>query len=232
MRVEHERGSAGGDARRVASRTFVAALRRRLSAAPAVKAMNRPVRAMAGPVQSVATGLRQARAEMDARVQLRLDAAAESHRLVEARTVERRAAVWPALQRPVPMAGEQAPVEAARRAEAPTAPPARPGEPHAAARCDARGTPPPVTSPGLEAVLALVERVETLLRAGRPALAFTLGGRHGQRVQLERLGPGAVAIRLQGGTFGRAEAQQLAAALDERGLRLSRLEWLSGGRLL
>ena len=223
MRVEHEPGSSSGDVRRVASRTFVAALRRRL-AAPATRAPRRLLRASAVPVESVATGLRQARAEMDGRAQLRLDAAVPSERAAEGRKEDVRTAAQREAtpSAPGPSRGEVAPALQAHRQEAmppcelPRSLPPSPGRPAA-----------PAARAGMEAVLALVERVEHLLRAGQPSLAFTLAGRHGQRVQLERLGPGEVGIRLEGGAFGRAEAERLAAELDGRGLHLARLQWLS-----
>jgi hypothetical protein len=226
MRVEHGPRSSGGDVRRVASGTFVAALRRRLGAPRGAPAAGRTARTRAAPVQSVASGLRQARIEMDARVQVRLDARTESERLAEARHTGRQAEVrrsarqahgaerWaepaPAGPRAATDSGRSTPwIESQLRGQSQPRPPA-----------------PLATAAGLEAVLALVERVEHLLRSGRPVLAFTLGG-HGQRVQLERVGPGEVGIRLHGGRFGRAEAERLALELGQRGLRLSRLEWSS-----
>jgi hypothetical protein len=126
-------------------------------------------------------------------------------------------------------------------AAAPPAPPA-PREERAGAEAAAPGTPggargeaatpqPAGASPGgeaparAEALLALVERIDAFVRAGRPALALEVGGALGARVELERTGPGEVALTLRprGAPPAAAELEALRRAVEGRGLRLSRL---------
>ena len=211
MRVEHRPRSSGGDARRVATGTFVAALRRRLGTPRAAPPSGLAPRSRPASVHSVASALRQVRIEMEARVQVRLAGRTEAVRLADGLRSKREAEVSRSTR--------EAPT-----AEQPAGPAPPCIQPPIPASAQARSLPPPASGGGLEAVLALVERVEHLLRSGRPVLAFTLAGRI-QRVQLERVGPNEVGIRLHGARLGRAEAERLAAELGRRGLRLSRLEW-------
>lgn len=44
----------------------------------------------------------------------------------------------------------------------------------------------------------LIERIDTFVRSGRPALALTLNNSLGARVEIEKLGPGRIALRLVG----------------------------------
>jgi hypothetical protein len=76
----------------------------------------------------------------------------------------------------------------------------------------------------IEAALALVERVETFLRSGRPGLAFHLGGTVGQSVELERVGPRRVSVSLRGGALGPVDARRLRSELGARGITLARLD--------
>jgi hypothetical protein len=46
--------------------------------------------------------------------------------------------------------------------------------------------------------VALIERIETFVKSTRPALAMTLNNSLGARVELEKLGPGRIALRLVG----------------------------------
>jgi len=192
---------------------------------------------MRPPVQSVAPDLRRARSEMDIRVETRLEAGAGSLRVAEQRLrgrLEESGARVPPGSRPPSPAGSSA-------GSADLRPPPEPdvagqaggrGSPEAPARAPSLPSPPPPAPAraAMETVLALVERVELFTRQGRLALGFSIGGPLGQRVHLERLGPGRVAVRLRGGAFGPAQARQLAAGLGERGVRLCRLEWDCGPR--
>jgi hypothetical protein len=216
MRVENETRSSRTDVRRVAPKTFVAALRRQLgtSASAGARPSTRPVRLQparppAAPVGSVVRALRRARAEMEAGVEARLEAGACSLAAAEARLVVGRAGDL-----------ERTTVASVR----PTAP--EPGRPPPLPQPWTGGAVDPpagerARSGRLEAALALVERVETFLRSGRPALAFTIGGAFRQSVELERLGPRRVALWLRGGTFGPAETRQLAATLAAQGIVLT-----------
>lgn len=49
-----------------------------------------------------------------------------------------------------------------------------------------------------EQAVALIERIETFVKSSRPALALTLTNSLGARVEIERLGPGKVALKLVG----------------------------------
>ena len=231
MRVDHETRSAGGDTLRVAPRTFVAALRARLRPAGATAARRAlpPGAARTPTVVSVAAQLRSARARMDASVKALVESAAGAIATGEARCARR--------------------AEDAGRAGSDRLPPSVPGphDPRVGDRevpgAPERGGQPPGAVPGVtaapapagagelasppaqvEAALALVERVETFLRSGRPGLAFHLGGGAGQSVELERVGPRRVSVSLRGGALGPADARRLRSELGARGITLARLD--------
>lgn len=74
-----------------------------------------------------------------------------------------------------------------------------------------------------KAAMALVERIEAFVKSSRPALAVTLGGALNARVEVERTGPGEVALKIQG-TRGPPPADDLARIRDAvraKGLKLS-----------
>lgn len=75
-----------------------------------------------------------------------------------------------------------------------------------------------------EALLALVDRIEVFVRSQRPALALSLGQAFASRVELERTGPGEVAVTVvaRGGVRS-GDVERLREEVEARGLRLSRL---------
>jgi hypothetical protein len=78
-----------------------------------------------------------------------------------------------------------------------------------------------------ERALLLVEKVELLLRSGRPALSVSLRTREPARVELQRVGRAAVSLRLAAARpLPPEEVDLLRTALATRGLTLRALEWV------
>jgi hypothetical protein len=76
-----------------------------------------------------------------------------------------------------------------------------------------------------QAAHRLIEKIETFMRSHERVLALTVGEGLEGRVEMERTGPGAVAIKIQG-KHGPPSAQDLSRIRDEirsRGLYLSAL---------
>jgi hypothetical protein len=118
------------------------------------------------------------------------------------------------------------PADAGERRPLPCAAPETvlPGAPLTAAH----GSSGAATAPAenrVERAMALVERIERFVRSGRPALALTLRGRLPGRLEVERVAPGAVALRLSSprAPSGRA-LDELRQALEARGLTVRSLE--------
>ena len=77
----------------------------------------------------------------------------------------------------------------------------------------------------VERALALVERIERFVRSGRASLALTLRGTLPGRVEVQRVGPGAIALRLSSTRPPSAsELGELRQALEARGLSVRSLE--------
>jgi hypothetical protein len=77
----------------------------------------------------------------------------------------------------------------------------------------------------VERALALVERIERFVRSGRPSLALTLRGGLPGQVEVQRVGPGAIALRLSSARRPSAsELGELRQALEARGLSVRSLE--------
>jgi hypothetical protein len=77
----------------------------------------------------------------------------------------------------------------------------------------------------VERALALVERIERFVRSGRPSLALTLRGALPGQVEVQRVGPGAIALRLSSARLPSAsELGDLRQALEARGLSVRSLE--------
>jgi hypothetical protein len=75
------------------------------------------------------------------------------------------------------------------------------------------------------AALELVQRIDLFLKENRPALALTLRAGQGTgQVEVERLGPGSLSLKLKGVPLGTDGAQTLKASLASRGLSLEQLE--------
>ena len=77
----------------------------------------------------------------------------------------------------------------------------------------------------VERALALVERIERFVRSGRPSLALTLRSGLPGEVEVQRVGPGAIALRLSSARLPSAsELGELRQALEARGLSVRSLE--------
>ncbi len=76
-----------------------------------------------------------------------------------------------------------------------------------------------------QALVALIEKIEVLVRAQRPALAMRVGGALEATVEVERTGVREVALRIQGhrGPLRAEELTRLREALTARGLTLRSL---------
>ncbi|MEW6433099.1 MAG: hypothetical protein AB1730_16470 [Myxococcota bacterium] len=89
--------------------------------------------------------------------------------------------------------------------------------------------PPPVKAAGpparAEQAVALIERIETFVRSSRPALALTLNNSLGARVEIERLGPGRIALKLIGrqGPPSPDAVSRIREELRARGLQVGAL---------
>lgn len=90
---------------------------------------------------------------------------------------------------------------------------------------------PPAEKPGVspqartEQALALIERIELFVRSQRPSLALTLNNSLGARVEVERMGPKVIALRLVGHR-GPPTAEAVSLIRDElraRGLKVAAL---------
>jgi hypothetical protein len=77
----------------------------------------------------------------------------------------------------------------------------------------------------VERALALVERIERFVRSGRPSLALTLRGALPGEVEVQRVGPGAIVLRLSSARLpSENELGELRQALEARGLSVRSLE--------
>ncbi|MBX7115323.1 MAG: hypothetical protein K1X64_13420 [Myxococcaceae bacterium] len=76
-----------------------------------------------------------------------------------------------------------------------------------------------------EAAIALVSRIEVFLRGMLPRISMTLNNSLGATVDIERMGPRAVSVRLKGknGPPKPEEVSRLRDAMGERGLKLMSL---------
>lgn len=76
-----------------------------------------------------------------------------------------------------------------------------------------------------EQAMALIERIETFVRSNRPALALTLNNSLGARVEIERMGPGQIALKLIGqkGPPSADAVSRVREELRARGLRIGAL---------
>lgn len=72
---------------------------------------------------------------------------------------------------------------------------------------------------------ALIERIDTFVKSQRPALALTLNNSLGARVEIEKLGPGRIALRLvgQNGPPDADTVNHLRDELTARGLKIGAL---------
>lgn len=183
---------------------------------PTVKTARVPARVIS------ATVLRSSAETVRARVEARTQMGSEVARLRGAREEDRSrdTAREPErlryfLERELPP--ERAPVPGLS-AELPPEPPPR--------VTSAAEAPVRTTSPSrAQNMLDLVEKMEVFVKSQRPALALTLGGALGGKMEVERVGPRAVAVRLQSKSGLTAnEVAGLRSALAARGLTLARYE--------
>lgn len=72
---------------------------------------------------------------------------------------------------------------------------------------------------------ALIERIDTFVKSQRPALALTLNNSLGARVEIEKLGPGRIALRLigQNGPPTADTVNRIRDELTARGLKVGAL---------
>lgn len=100
----------------------------------------------------------------------------------------------------------------------------KPGQPFRADATPAPATPAPAPARAEQAV-ALIERIETFVRSARPALALTLNNSLGARVEIERLGPGRIALKLVGqrGPPSADAVSRIREELLARGLKVGAL---------
>jgi hypothetical protein len=73
--------------------------------------------------------------------------------------------------------------------------------------------------------VALIERIETFVKSQRPAIAMTLNNSLGARVEIEKLGPGRIALRLvgQNGPPTPETVSRIREELRSRGLEVGAL---------
>lgn len=82
-----------------------------------------------------------------------------------------------------------------------------------------------VSDPRATQAAALIERIDTFVKSQRPALALTLNNSLGARVEIEKLGPGRIALKLIG-QRGPPSAETVTRIRDElqaRGLTVGAL---------
>ena len=172
----------------------------------------------------------QARREMDASARRRVDDGRVATAQASGRLEERTADLLRRALR----------TEEAARSEHPArtlaAPPGTSGPGAPEALSTAAGTEPIAAGAGasgptavsqgrVERALALVERIEHFVRSGRPSLALTLRGRVAGRLEVQRVGPGAIALRLASSRPpSERELGELRQALEARGLSVRSLE--------
>jgi hypothetical protein len=114
---------------------------------------------------------------------------------------------------------------AAPGAIAADAQPTAPGPAAAGVAGTTAGAPVSPADGRVERALALVERIERFVRSGRPSLALTLRGALPGQVEVQRVGPGAIALRLSSARLPSASALgELRQALEARGLSVRSLE--------
>ena len=169
-----------------------------------------------------------ARAEMDASARQRLDDGARATTQATARLDARAAELLRAALRTEEAArtegravsGPGARTTPERAAEGPAPPPGV-----KASGVSASGGTGALRGARVERALALVERIERFVRSGRPSLALTLRGELPGRLELQRVGPGAISIRLSSARLpSSGELGELRQALEARGLSVRSLE--------
>jgi hypothetical protein len=117
------------------------------------------------------------------------------------------------------------PAALARHAEGASAPPERQASTTRVAETASAGRAGTDGAERVERALALVERIEHFVRSGRPSLALTLRGGLAGRLELQRVAPGAISIRIASARPPPdSELSALRQALQARGLSVRSLE--------
>ncbi|HZJ55348.1 MAG TPA: hypothetical protein VFD38_14505 [Myxococcaceae bacterium] len=172
----------------------------------------------------------QARREMDTSARLRLADGAMATDQATAR-LEVRAAdlLTAALQSEETARNERAPGVLARpSAPLPALEPSGSvpqGSPAPGNASGPGGPPQPGSEGRIERALALVERIERLVRSGRPSLALTLRGGAAGELEIQRVARGAIALRLSSPRPPSSkEIAELRQALEARGLSVRSFE--------
>jgi hypothetical protein len=178
---------------------------------------------------AVRQGRLTARSTMDARAHAEADAGKSANLLTrerrELRAKELLGVELSKLESPVPPETRSA--DPGSRALPERSPPAEqlpPTTPRAVA--GPSGPKEPSVSSRSEAMMDLVEKIEVFVKSQRPALALTLRGPAAGKVELERVGPRQISVKLTGSpqaTRG-LSSQELQGALSNRGLTLTRLK--------
>lgn len=91
-------------------------------------------------------------------------------------------------------------------------------------RRGAQAAAPSEPTPEVHSVAEVIEKVELLMRSNRPALALTLGGELSGQLEIEKVGPGKVALTLRGAGRDPGAPERIRKALAQRGLTVSRLQ--------
>jgi hypothetical protein len=98
-------------------------------------------------------------------------------------------------------------------------------DPAGTAAAPAGVVPAPAPEDRVERAMELVERIERFVRSGRPSLALTLRGQLRGRLEIERIAPGAITLRLSSRRAPSAHAlEEIRQALEARGLSVRSLE--------
>jgi|GEM_PF-5942241 len=78
--------------------------------------------------------------------------------------------------------------------------------------------------PEVSSVMALIEKVEVFVRSNRPTLSLSLGGTLSGQMEIEKVGPGKVALTLRGsGRKDPGAPERIRQALAARGLTVTRM---------
>jgi hypothetical protein len=73
-----------------------------------------------------------------------------------------------------------------------------------------------------ESVIELIDRIDVMMKSQRPKLALTLNNAFAARVEVEKVGPGQVALTIQGwnGPPSVGELARIRESIRQRGLQL------------
>ncbi len=179
----------------------------------------------------MATARAQARVEMDASARRRVAEGAVATEQASTR-LERRAAelLHAALRAGSLAGGDPSPITTSIPQPAPGARATGPFQgnelqPSSAAGNGGPAAPTSVAEERVDRAMALVERIDRFVRSGRPALALTLRGGLPGRLELQRVGPGVISLRLSSPRPpAPSELGELRQALEARGLSVQSLE--------